>query len=105
MYCANSCWLKVAWRPSHRDRRGALQGAGGHGQRHEIENCFQRIRIYEHVSTHYDELALTFLNIILVAVVFDWFKAFNRTAEDSLRPHYNEDCYRNTSIGISKQRS
>ncbi len=43
-------------------------------QRHKIENFFQRIKIYKRVSTRYEKLALTFLNFILVAAVFDWLK-------------------------------
>ena len=45
-------------------------------QRHKIENFFQRIKIYKRVSTRYEKLALTFLNFILVAAVFDWLKSF-----------------------------
>jgi transposase len=44
--------------------------------RHKIENFFQRIKIYKRVSTRYEKLALTFLNFILVAAVFDWLKSF-----------------------------
>ena len=45
-------------------------------QRHKIENFFQRVKIYKRISTRYEKLALTFLNFILVAAVFDWFKSF-----------------------------
>lgn len=45
-------------------------------QRHQIENFFQRIKIYKRVSTRYEKLALTFLNFILLAAVFDWLKSF-----------------------------
>ncbi len=44
-------------------------------QRHKIENFFQRIKIYKRVSTRYEKLALTFLNFVLVAAVFDWLKS------------------------------
>jgi transposase len=49
---------------------------GLYRQRHQIENFFQRIKIYKRVSTRYEKLALTFLNFILVAAVFDWLKSF-----------------------------
>jgi transposase len=49
---------------------------GFYRQRHKIENFFQRIKIYKRVSTRYEKLALTFLNFILVAAVFDWLKSF-----------------------------
>jgi len=47
-------------------------------QRHKIENFFQRIKIYKRVSTRYEKLALTFLNFVLVAAVFDWLKSFGK---------------------------
>jgi putative transposase len=49
---------------------------GFYRQRHKIENFFQRIKIFKRVSTRYDKLALTFLNFVLVAAVFDWLKSF-----------------------------
>jgi transposase len=49
---------------------------GFYRQRHKIENFFQRIKIYKRVSTRYEKLALTFLNFILVAAVFDWLRSF-----------------------------
>lgn len=49
---------------------------GLYRQRHKIENFFQRIKIYKRISTRYEKLALTFLNFILVAAVFDWLKSF-----------------------------
>jgi transposase len=49
---------------------------GLYRQRHKIENFFQRIKIYKRVSTRYEKLALTFLNFILVAAVFDCLKSF-----------------------------
>jgi transposase len=45
-------------------------------QRHKVENFFQRIKTYKRISTRYEKLALTFLNFILVAAVFDWLKSF-----------------------------
>jgi transposase len=42
---------------------------GLYRQRHQIENFFQRI------STRYEKLALTFLNFVLVAAIFDWLKS------------------------------
>ena len=50
---------------------------GFYRQRYKIENFFQRIKIYKRVSTRYEKLALTFLNFILVAAVFDWLKSFD----------------------------
>ena len=47
-------------------------------QRYKVENFFQRIKVYKRISTRYDKLALTFLNFILVAAVFDWLKSFWR---------------------------
>jgi transposase len=49
---------------------------GLYRQRHKIENFFQRIKSYKRISTRYEKLALTFLNFILVAAVFDWLKSF-----------------------------
>lgn len=49
---------------------------GFYRQRHKIENFFQRIKIHKRISTRYEKLALTFLNFILVAAVFDWLKSF-----------------------------
>jgi transposase len=53
-----------------------LVSSGFYLQRHKIENFFQWIKIYKRVSTRYEKLALTFLNFILVAAVFDWLKSF-----------------------------
>jgi transposase len=33
-----------------------------HRQRHNVENFFQRIKVYKRISTRYDKLAITFLN-------------------------------------------
>jgi transposase len=55
-------------------RSPAWYHRGFYRQRHKIENFFQRIKIYKRVSTRYDKLALTFLNFILVAAVFDRLK-------------------------------
>jgi transposase len=49
---------------------------GLYRQRHQIENFFQRIKIYKRISTRYEKLALTFLNFILLAGIFDWLKSF-----------------------------
>ena len=49
-------------------------------QRHKIENFFQRMKIYKRISTRYEKLALTFINFILVAAVFDWLKSFRKNA-------------------------
>jgi len=43
-------------------------------QRYKIENFFQRIKIHKRISTRYEKLAITFLNFVLVAAVFDWLK-------------------------------
>jgi transposase len=57
-------------------RAPAWYNRGLYGQRHKIENFFQRIKVHKRVSTRYEKLALTFLNFILVAAVFDWLKTF-----------------------------
>jgi transposase len=44
-------------------------------RRHKVENFFQRIKVLKRVATRYEKLALTFLNFILVAAVFDWLKS------------------------------
>lgn len=49
---------------------------GFYRQRHKIENFFQRIKVFKRISTRYEKLALTFLNFVLVAAVFDWLKSF-----------------------------
>jgi transposase len=60
-------------------RSGRLSPAwhhrGFYRQRHKIENFFQRIKVYKRVCTRYEKLALTFLNLVLVAAVFDWLKS------------------------------
>jgi transposase len=57
-------------------RSGRKSPAWFHGglyrQRHKIENFFQRIKTYKRISTRYDKLALSFLNFVLLAAVFDW---------------------------------
>ncbi len=45
---------------------------GFYRQRHKVENFFQRIKMHKRISTRYEKRALTFLNFILVAAVFDW---------------------------------
>ena len=55
-------------------RSPAWYHRGFYHQRHKIENFFQRIKIYKRVSTRYEKLALTFLNFVLLAAVFDWLK-------------------------------
>jgi transposase len=57
-------------------RYPAWHHQGFYSQRHKIENFFQRIKVYKRVSTRYEKLAVTFLNFILVAAVFDWLKSF-----------------------------
>ena len=57
-------------------RSPAWYHRGFYCQRHKIENFFQRIKIYKRVSTRYEKLAVTFLNFILVAAIFDWLKSF-----------------------------
>jgi transposase len=49
---------------------------GFYRQRHQVENFFQRIKIYKRVSTRYEKLALPFLNFVLLAAIFDWLKPF-----------------------------
>jgi transposase len=60
--------------PRSRRRAPAWYHRGFYRQRHKIENFFQRIKVYKRVSTRYEKLALTFLNFVLVAAVFDWLK-------------------------------
>jgi len=48
---------------------------GFYRQRHKIENFFQRLKVYKRISTRYEKLALTFLNFIFFAAVFDWLKS------------------------------
>jgi len=57
-------------------RAPAWYHRGFYRQRHKIENFFQRIKIYKRISTRYEKLALTFLNFVLVAGIFDWLKSF-----------------------------
>jgi transposase len=49
---------------------------GFYRQRHRIENFFQRIKVHKRVSTRYEKLAVTFLNFVLVAAIFDWLRSF-----------------------------
>jgi transposase len=70
---AQGCLASV---PSRSGRRApAWYHRGLYRQRHKIENFFQRIKIFKRVSTRYEKLALTFLNFILVAAIFDWLKS------------------------------
>jgi transposase len=71
---AQGCLASVS--PRSGRRAPAWHHRGFYRQRHKIENFFQRIKIYKRVSTRYEKLALTFLNFILVAAVFDWLKSF-----------------------------
>jgi transposase len=57
-------------------RSPAWYHRGFYRQRHKIENFFQRVKLFKRVSTRYEKLALTFLNFILIAAVFDWLKSF-----------------------------
>ena len=71
----------VASIPPRSGRRApAWYHRGFYRQRHEIENFFQRMKIYKRLSTRYEKLALTFLNFILVAAVFDWLKSILKSA-------------------------
>jgi transposase len=60
-------------------RSGRLSPAwhhrGFYRQRHKIENFFQRIKVYKRICTRYEKLALTFLNLVLVAAILDWLKS------------------------------
>jgi len=71
---AQGCLASIPPRSSRRSP--AWYHRGLYRQRHKVENFFQRIKVFKRVSTRYDKLALTFLNFILVAAVFDWFKSF-----------------------------
>jgi transposase len=71
---AQGCLASVPPRSSRRSP--ACYHRGFYRQRHKIENFFQCIKIYKRISTRYEKLALTFLNFILVAAVFDWLKSF-----------------------------
>ena len=55
-------------------RAPAWYHQGFYRQRYKIENFFQRIKIHKRIFTRYEKLALTFLNFIIVAAVFDWLK-------------------------------
>jgi transposase len=55
-------------------RSPAWYHRGFYRKRHKVENFFQRIKVYKRVSTRYEKLAITFLNFVLVASVFDWLK-------------------------------
>ena len=68
------CWACVP--PRSNRQHPAWWSRELYRQRHKIENCFQRIKVYKRVSTRYDKLALTFLNFVLLAAVFDWLKSF-----------------------------
>jgi len=35
----------------------------------------QRIKVFKRISTRYEKLALTLLNIVLLAAIFDWLKS------------------------------
>ena len=69
---AQGCLASIP--PRSGRRAPAWYHQGFYRQRHKIENFFQRIKIYKRVSTRYEKLALTFLNFILFAAVFDWLK-------------------------------
>ena len=71
---AQGCLASVP--PRSGRRSPAWFHRGFYRQRHKIENFFQRIKIYKRVSTRYEKLALTFLNFVLMAAVFDWLKSF-----------------------------
>ncbi len=71
---AQECLASIP--PRSGRRSPAWYHRGFYRQRHKIENFFQRIKIHKRVSTRYDKLALTFINFILVAAVFDWLKSF-----------------------------
>jgi len=57
-------------------RAPAWYHRGFYRQRHRIENFFQRIKVHKRISTRYEKLAITFLNFVLVAAVFDWLKSY-----------------------------
>jgi transposase len=69
---AQGCLASIPPRSSRRSP--AWYHKGFYRQRHKIENFFQRIKIYKRISTRHEKLALTFLNFILAAAVFDWLK-------------------------------
>jgi transposase len=71
---AQGCLVCVP--PRSNRKRAAWWSRELYRQRHKIENFFQRIKIYRRISTRYEKLALTFLNFILVAAIFDWLKSF-----------------------------
>jgi len=70
---AQSCLASIP--PRSGRRAPAWYHRGFYRQRHKIENFFQRVKIYKRISTRYEKLALTFLNFVLVAAVFDWLKS------------------------------
>jgi transposase len=71
---AQGCLASIP--PRSNRKSPAWYHRGFYRQRHKIENFFQRIKIYKRVSTRYEKLALTFLNFVLLAAVFDWLKSF-----------------------------
>ena len=71
---AQGCLASVL--PRSGRRAPAWSHRGLYRQWHKIEHFFQRIKIYKRISTRYEKLALTFLNFIIVAAVFDWLKSF-----------------------------
>jgi len=70
---AQGCLASIP--PRSGRRAPAWYHRGFYRQRHKIENFFQRMKIHKRISTRYEKLALTFLNFILVAAVFDWLKS------------------------------
>lgn len=59
-------------------RSNRLEPAWNHPQlykcRHQVENFFQRIKVFRRISTRYEKLAHTFLNFVLFVSIFDWLK-------------------------------
>jgi putative transposase len=70
---AQGCLASIP--PRSGRRSPAWYHPGFYRQRHKIENFFQRIKVYKRISTRYEKLALTFLNFILLAAIFDWLKS------------------------------
>jgi transposase len=58
---AQGCLASVP--PRSNRKSPAWYHRGSYRQRHKVENFFQRIKIYKRVSTRYEKLALTFLNL------------------------------------------
>jgi transposase len=42
-------------------------------KRHQVENCFQRLKEYRAIATRYEKLDLRFLSMVTLAAILAWF--------------------------------